>query len=192
VLLPGGWRSGAAGTKGIGAVSGGEPTFLPGGWSARRYWYDGSRGRTEMGTSGAREWKWRRSNPSRLPLHPLRVRGSRRNERARRRGDGRQKHDSGDDFLFPRGSTGNGLTRHGSFSAQGVSKRQHGMEVGAAPTGLALPVDEAGIPAVLRHPKEPSVSSRYKHIKTNLHGKNEACTTQVVYKHFTSSQFTDI
>ena len=29
------------------------------------------------------------------------------------------------------------------------------MEVGAAPTGLALPVDEAGIPAVLRHPKEP-------------------------------------
>ena len=93
-----------------------------------------------------------------MSLHPLRVRGSQRNERARRRGDGRQKHVSGDDFLFPRGSTGNGLTRHGSFSVQGVSKRQRGMEVGAAPTGLALPVDEAGILAVLRHPKEPLVS----------------------------------
>jgi len=52
-LLPGGWRSGAVGTKGIRAVSGGAPVFLPGGWSARRYWYEGSQGRREMGTSGA-------------------------------------------------------------------------------------------------------------------------------------------
>jgi hypothetical protein len=107
-------------------VSGGASAFLR---------EDGMRAtliRRESGLEGDGDVWRRRSNPSRH-ASPSFVSRSRRNKRGKRRRDGREKHDSGDEFLFPCGSMGNGLRRHGSFLAEGVSKRQRGL------VGVPLP-----------------------------------------------------
>jgi hypothetical protein len=92
--------------------------------------------RRELGLEGDGD-VWRRcSNPS-CHASPSFVSHSRWNERGKRRRDGREKHDSGDEFLFPYGSTGNRLRRHGSFLVEGVSKRQRGL-VGVPLKALCL------------------------------------------------------
>jgi hypothetical protein len=94
------------------------------------HWYEGSQGWREIGTCGGAAHPSHHASPSFASR-------SRWNERGKRRRDGREKHDSGDELLFPCGSMGNGLRRHESFLVEGVSKRQRGL-VGVPLKALCL------------------------------------------------------
>jgi hypothetical protein len=110
--------------------------------------------RRESGLEGDGDTWWHHSNPSRH-ASPSFASRSRRNERGKRRRDRREKYYSGDEFLFPRGSTGNGLRRHGSFLAEGVSKRQRGLEGVPLPRALRSPRVTRVSLRVSAYPKEP-------------------------------------